>query len=318
MKKGTDNRIWFKNRKDPLNGYKMTVDSWKPDGKSAHQKTAIIEDLMAALKYVRTRRKLAYPPSYKYWKHKSYFDEKKIKELKAQLAAKRNPFSQELKAAKEEVRVLKRQLRSKIHKASVAGQRAEIRKEVNRRAADKYREYRKRISTRDKEIARLKEKLAKTEAESKELLKANKSAESKIRRLQTSLDNWKKKKPTVVYRSRTVEKPIPAEVKAAMRYLDKPLDKRLKNAEKATILMSKFLAKRKVSANHMSLLLQLKEKGSSRLSELDGVSRHDFESPSKNGLINSVFKDKVKYWYLTLEGEELVKDYLNYISHGSI
>lgn len=312
-KSSVTGKVYYKDRKNPLNGFKPSI-SWNVRGKSNAEKLEIIADLKRALEYVRKRKKLAYPTSYKYWKHKAYYDGLKIKQLQEELRDKKHPYKEELKQAKEEVKAVKRQLRSKIHKASVVGQRAQIRAEERGKFASALANARTAIKVRDKKVAKLEAKLAEASKELKTLKHQNKLLSNKSERLQKSLTEARAKNKAPRYVHRIKQAPIPPEVKAVMRYLEKPLEKRVKNFEQVATKAFMWLAKEPVTPAQMSFLMQIREKGSAKLSDLQGVTYKVSKLSEEKGWVRSVYTNGFKLHFLTADGEELVKSYINYLT----
>lgn len=318
MKKGSDGRLWFKNKKDVLNGYKMTVGSWNPVGKSAHEKTDIINDLSEALKWCRKRRKLAFPSRYRLWKHKAYYDGLKIKKLEAEVKAKRSPLLKDIKALKAEITALKRQLRSKIYKTTQRAQITAARREERQKARGQLAAERKKVNVRDRKVERLEERLEKQAQELRDVKKSNKQKDTQVNRLSLLLTREKNKPRGVETVVKVVEGKVPKEVRQYLRYVDQPLDKRIKNFEEVLVRAVTWMTSTSTIPTHLSFLLQLKERGSSKRLDLTGVSNDAAKTCENNGLVKSVYTNGVKIYFLTQKGEELIKDFLNKVTYGKI
>lgn len=308
---------YYNDRKDKLNGFAPAV-SWNTRGKSNAQKLEIIEDLKRAIKHLRSTKRLTYPKKYKLWRHKAYYDGLKIKKLQAEVNAKRSPLLKDIKALKEEIRALKRQLRSKIYKTTPRAQITAARQEERVKARNRLTVERRKLAVRDRRVERLEARLEKQAQEIRELKKSNKQKEVRVNRLSLLLTREKEKPKEVETVVRVVEGKVPTEVQKYLRYVDKPLDKRIKNFEQVMVRAVIWLTTTTTNPTHLSLLLQLKEKGSSKRSELTGVSSESAKTCENNGLVKSVYTNGVKIYFLTQAGEGMIKDFLNKVTYGKI
>jgi hypothetical protein len=300
MKKHEGGKLTFKNKKDPLNGFKMTVDSWRPEGKSAHEKTAIIRDLTNALKWTRTRRSLTYPKKWRWYKHKAYYDNKKIEALR------------------EEIKELKRELRLKVRTTGWRGKVRDALDEARKKWKTRETNLLSAQKLRDNKINRLEQRVDNQAKELRAVKYDLKRALGREETLKNKLALARKEKSRPRYVTKTVKAEIPLEVRRFMRYQGKRLDERLVNMSEIAVKSTMWTRDNGLTNTQLSALMEINLKGSSQRVELTGVTNTVLKGLEDQGYLNSVYTNAIKYYFLTATGEQKCKDYMNFLSYGKI
>lgn len=190
----------------------------------------------------------------------------------------------------------------------------ELRREKNKEKSEERRgvnSLKGKLGTRDARIATLEEEKKRL---TKELSNGRRREERLRKRLDTSLAQLKKG-----LQKRVIEKEVvPDEVKPIMAYLDKPLNKRIRNIGEAATLIAIFVREEDITINQLNFLLQLSDKGSAKIGELKEVGTEQSSSCEKMGLAKHTGARSSRVWYLTAKGEELTKKLIDKISYGKI
>ena len=192
----------------------------------------------------------------------------------------------------------------------------ELRRQKNREKSEErqslgVKSLRDKLATRDARLASLAEEKEKV---LKELRLAKRREERLRKRLDASLAQLKRK-----LEKRVVEKEvIPDGIKPLITYLEKPLNKRLRNVQEALMLILVFIREENISPNHLNFLLQVADKGNSPLSGLKGVLTEHAKACEDKGWVNSVYTNARKIYYLTADGEKITKKLIDKVSYGRI
>ena len=257
---------------------------WSSKGKSSKEKDAMVEEMRTVI----------------------YILSKRIDKIKAASA-----WSKQL--WEEEKRELIRKGREDKHEALKELRRQKNREKSEERQSLGVKSLRDKLATRDA-------RLASVEAEKDELkkeLRLAKQREERLRkRVDASLAQLKKK-----WDKRIVEKEVvPEEVKPFMKYLNKPLNERGVNAQELATKGLVFLSKHTdINATQLSVLSELNIYGTAHREALQTeVSKSTISTLVSKNLVQTERIGNKTMIFLTPKGQELVKNYIDYLSYGRL
>lgn len=184
-----------------------------------------------------------------------------------------------------------------------------------------------KIKTRDRAIEKLREdratwraKMGLLRKEIGEKRRMVESRDSEIKRLRkergilsAKVTMASKREPKVVK-----EKPLPGEIRIK-NMLNKPIDERLLNITDLTIKTQVFIKDRGFTMGQLTALSQVGLYPKVRKSDIVGQDKEVLKTLESKGLISSQYLGagrNEKYWYITPDGEQALKDFKNYLSYG--
>lgn len=150
------------------------------------------------------------------------------------------------------------------------------------------------VKTRDREIAKLHREIDKKD----ELINEVKSLKRKV-----------------IVKSEI--KPLTPEAKKLERMVENGVDNKMVNNLEYLIRSAKFLKDNHITLDYMAIILQAELLGNVKSADVNTkyVILNKLEDA---GWLNSSYglKGSAKYWYVSVKGKELIKDYKNYLSYG--
>lgn len=286
-KKSIHGRPRLPKRRGLLDGYKKKFDKWDPRGLSSKQKTEMIKDLLGAIAFIkRNRGRTLYLPS----------DYRNLRARVSNLTKYNSEKKVEIKELETKIKELNKVIKEKDDKISTLEERP------------------LKIVVRNKDMA-----IEKREDDIKELKKANRLLTNKLEKLKKRYEDYKskhkpkrEKKPVIKY---VKEKPDQDFIRWKYMY-NKAVTAGQLEVYKISYFTEKFLLDEKITHRHLNLLQKLdvhSEYGVlySDLKELFGVSA--INKLKKIGYIRyEKMYSKTRY-FLTTDGEDVVKKYRKYI-----
>lgn len=276
--------------KDPLHGYKRKFKRWDSFGKPSKEKDEIIADMRGAISYMRKRSKVRY--------HPDHFRQKGLITRYKNVVERRD----------QDIKDLKAKIRSLTFSLEAKDRKIESLKASRRKGIDKGH-----VRTMKSTIKGLRDKL-RDEAKNK------RSIQNKLNTLEKRFEALKAKKPTVVYRTKTVKthEKLPVEANRFKRVQEQALNERDIDLLKVSVITTRFIAREKLSPGILAVLMDLHLFPGGLLRSEMLASNSAIETSLKKGIIGSNRLNRAANYFLTPAGEDLVKRYKHALHYEKI
>lgn len=266
-------------KKTTLNFF-SEFSKWNPKGKSSAQKNLMIQDLKNAVNYVKYRHKRDTDRLKWHIKNRNAT----IKSLRSELKKK---YSDE--DVKEKLVSLRRTLSKR---RLILSQKIAYKKKGINLRDDKIERLEGEIKNKTKEIAKLQRELKR---------KSEKISEISLRKRKV--------------RVKEVPQPLSLEAKRLEKIAAKPVNERLVNYLDVVAKTASFVRSKDMTINYLEALLQIEVEG--YVTTQDSVaSTQILKLLEDRGFLSSQKVAVVKNYFLTTKGQELLKDYKNWISYS--
>ena len=263
-----------------------TYSKWgryDPRGKGSAEKTEMINELRTVVQILS----------------------KRIDKIKAASAYSKQLWEEEKKAILQKAREDKQEALKELR-------REKNKEKTEERRALGVKSLKSKLATRDARLA----SVEKEKDELKKELRLAKRREERLRkRVDASLAQLKKK-----WDKRIVEKEVvPEELRAYLKFIEKPFDRRGLNAVEVAVKTTRFITNNNLKPDDLGVLSELNVYGAVTADKIDTkVTKTTLSSMVKRGLLNKQMVGGKANYFLTAGGEEIITNYINYISYGKI
>ena len=275
-----------KHRKKTQTNFFSEFKRLDPKGKSTKVKDVMIKELQSNVRFqISKRRKLWYHVHMVKLSFKEYIKEAKARERKLQ-------------------RIIEKKEQAKVQALST----------VRETYQKKLTNVRNKVDTRDNRVQILNQELDAFELEKKlkdreiaKLLRQHERDEVVKKEIRS------RKRKIVV---KKVEQPLPLEVKQMQARLAKPAHKRGIDILDVSTKLTKFCIDNSITDKQLTTLLQCEVEG--QLTNANSIvgTKHINNSLEEKGYFGNQFINGTYIYFLTTKGQQIVKDYKNYISYG--
>ena len=165
-------------------------------------------------------------------------------------------------------------------------------------------------------------RILKQQGEKQQLSKQIREKQREINKLNRELDSKEEKIDEVRRRkargfTKTVKIPLSTSAKRLERIVDKGVSEKMVNNLEYVTRTAIFLKSSKLTIDNLALLTRCEMLGNVKSRDL-GVTYKVLGTLTEQGYLNvsTELKGSTKYWYLSLKGQQLIKDYKNYLSYA--